>query len=199
MRRFEGTFEQQPPPYSAKKVGGVKFYELARRGEEVPQETKEVTVYELTPVGELENDQLRFRLGCSSGTYARTIAHDLGAALGCDPDLVEAACLAHDMGHPPFGHNGEQALNDVAKDCGGFEGNAQSLRLLTRIEPKRFVHSAETGGLISVGLNLTRAALDAATKYPWARGGHPTRRPPTSSASSAASRPRSRSPSSLLI
>src|SRR5262249_13518323 len=49
MQRFSGTFEQQPPPYSAKKVNGVKFYELARRGEEVPQETKEVTVYELSP------------------------------------------------------------------------------------------------------------------------------------------------------
>ena len=103
------------------------------------------------------------------------LAEKLG---GCDPDVVEAAALAHDLGHPPFGHLGERVLDQLARQRlripDGFEGNAQSYRIVT---------STEIRGQATIGLNLTNAVRAAILKYPWTRHGDarfmsPPRGPP---------------------
>ncbi|MGB2079522.1 MAG: anti-phage deoxyguanosine triphosphatase, partial [Vibrio sp.] len=70
--------------------------------------------------------------------------------------LMETLCLAHDIGHPPFGHGGEIALNYLLRDHGGFEGNAQTFRILTHLEPYT----------LNDGMNLTRRSLLGLLKYP---------------------------------
>src|SRR6202140_3294366 len=102
------------------------------------------------------------QVGRSLAEKLRSNAEACDAVGGIDPDTVEAACLAHDLGHPPFGHTAEELLNTlVGSSAGGFEGNAQSFRIVTKLAFKSTTHA---------GLDLTSGTLAAVLKYPWLKG-----------------------------
>jgi dGTPase len=104
----------------------------------------------------------RFRNRLTHTLEVAQIGRTVARKFGLNEALVEAACLAHDLGHPPFGHAGEIHLNRLMKDYGGFDANAQTLRVLARLEQK----SSGTDGL-----NLTRATYWSVLKYPYLRQG----------------------------
>jgi len=115
-----------------------------------------------------QSDQYRTRLthsievaqiGRSLVNYLNRRSPYLKADYQIDTALVEAACLAHDLGNPPIGHKGESRLNELMDPWGGFEGNAQSLRILTDIV------RGDRRGLSKGGMQPTRALLDAVLKY----------------------------------
>ncbi|MBV8087033.1 MAG: dNTP triphosphohydrolase [Chloroflexi bacterium] len=97
-----------------------------------------------------------FRTRLTHSIEVSQIAKGIALRVGANPTLCEAASLAHDIGHPPFGHAGEAVLNDCMAQAGGFEGNAQNLRVLMHLEVKSDDYE---------GLNLTRATIDAMLKY----------------------------------
>jgi dGTPase len=117
----------------------------------------------------IESDFFRNRLTHSLevAQVAKSIALKLNATdayfsqHNINTDLVETAALAHDLGHPPFGHNGEYALDECMRDFGGFEGNAQTLRVVTKLSKKEFLEATGT----SVGLNFTYRTIGALLKY----------------------------------
>lgn len=113
-----------------------------------------------------EGDFFRTRL--THSLECCQIASALARRTGANPNLLQAVACAHDIGNPPFGHNGEDALEDMMKDYGGFEGNAQSFRVVSRLESK-FGQLSQRGITFRPGLNLSRAVLSSMMKYPWRR------------------------------
>ncbi|MCJ7702155.1 MAG: deoxyguanosinetriphosphate triphosphohydrolase [Anaerolineales bacterium] len=102
----------------------------------------------------IEGDYYRTRL--THTLEVAQIGRTVARALGANEDLIEAICLAHDLGHSPFGHSGETALNRLLKDHGGFDHNKQSMRIVTKLE-KRFQDFP--------GLNLTWEVREGIVKH----------------------------------
>src|SRR2546430_3913643 len=101
-----------------------------------------------------EGDHFRTRL--THTLEVTQIARSLARALGLDEDLAEALALAHDLGHPPFGHAGERALDRCLAACGGFDHNAQTLRVVTALERRYPAFD---------GLNLSSETLEGLVKH----------------------------------
>ena len=97
-----------------------------------------------------------FRVRLTHSLEVAQIGRTMARALGINEDLTEALCLAHDIGHPPFGHSGEDALQEAMADAGGFDHNAHTLRLLTRLETPYPLHP---------GLNLSWETLEGLAKH----------------------------------
>ncbi|MEM6705614.1 MAG: tRNA pseudouridine(55) synthase TruB [Acidobacteriota bacterium] len=112
MSQFQGKLLQTPPAFSAKKVGGRKSYELARKGEAVELEPAEVEIFEFVATSELEDDSFDFRLSCSSGTYARSLAHEVGQELGCGAHL----CALRRTQIGPFAVSDAVRADDLDQD-----------------------------------------------------------------------------------
>jgi dGTPase len=111
--------------------------------------------------GEYDFYRTRLTHSLEVARIGRSLCETLGRAhseAALDPDLVEAVCLAHDLGHPPFGHIGERKLNELMADYGGFEGNAQTARILTHLIYRRRDGQPR-------GMTPTRAFLDGILKY----------------------------------
>src|ERR1700745_387206 len=96
------------------------------------------------------------QIGRSICSFLQKTSAALGTDFFIDPDLVEAVCLAHDLGHAPFGHAGERTLHQLMLQYGGFEGNAQSLRIMTE--------TIYPGGSARRGMNPTRGFVDVILK-----------------------------------
>lgn len=140
----------------------------------------EVTQVRTFEGGNLVHNRLTHSL--KVGQLSRRIAEKLAGqqeplakSLGVEPEVAAAAGLAHDLGHPPFGHIAEDELNDLVGDTdGGYEGNAQTFRILTRLTTGDT--AKQDGAELIPGLNLTRATLNAVLKYPWLEGENPKKK-----------------------
>lgn len=128
---------------------------------------------QLFPIQESDFFRNRLTHSLEVSQIAKSIAIKLKAEypdLDIEPEVCEIAGLVHDIGHPPYGHNGEAALDRCMRACGGFEGNAQTIHILTRLEKKEYpkngdIYDKKRGTDNRVGLNLTARVIASALKY----------------------------------